>query len=109
MLYICGIFRFKRVMDELERKLKEEKMDYSITKKKDNRGILGCLEKIDEADVVYVINPEGYIGKSVSVDIGYDYAKNKQIYALHPIEDPPVMKLINAVLSFEELITLLKK
>jgi len=71
-------------------------------------GILGCLEKIDQANVVYVVNPDGYIGKSVSIDIGYAYAKNKPIYVLHPIGDLPVMSLVKGVLSFKELINLLK-
>ena len=97
-----------REMEELEGKLKEEKIGYRISKKVDSRGILGCLEKIDEADVVYVVNPGGYVGRSVSVDIGYAYARNKPIYVMHPIDDPPVMKLVNGVLSFEELIDLLK-
>jgi len=38
------------------------------------------LKKINDADVVYIVNPEGYVGKSVPVDIGYAYAKNKSIY-----------------------------
>ena len=65
--------------------------------------------KIDDADVVYVVNPEGYIGKSVSVDIGYAYAKNKSIYALHLVNDPPVMDLIDNILSPEALINFLKE
>jgi hypothetical protein len=107
-VYVCGSFSFIREMEELEGKLKEEKIGYRISKKVDSRGILGCLEKIEETDVVYVVNPGGYIGRSVCVDIGYAYAKNKPIYVMHPIEDPPVMKLVNSVLSFEELIDLLK-
>jgi len=108
MLYVCGSLRFIREIEELERKLKEEKMSYRISKEPDNRGILGCFEKIDEADVVYVVNPGGYIGRSVSVDIGYAYARNKPIYVMHSIVDPPVMNLIKGVLSFEELINFLK-
>jgi len=74
----------------------------------DRRGIIGCLDKIDDTDVVYVVNPGGYIGRSVCVDIGYAYARNKPIYAMHLIENPPGMNLIQAVLSFEELISFLK-
>ena len=70
-------------MEKLESRLKEENINYQISKKMGNRGILGCLKNIDDADVVYVVNPEGYVGKSVSVDIGYAYAKNKSIYIMH--------------------------
>jgi len=108
-LYVCGSFRFLREMQELESKLKEKNIQYQMPKKKGSHGILGCLKKIDEADVVYVVNPEGYVGKSVCVDIGYAFARDKPIYVMHPVDDPSLMNLINDVLSFEELITLLKQ
>ena len=108
-LYVCGSFKFIREMKGLERKLKEENIEYLISKKIDSRGITGCLKKLDNADVVYVINPGGYIGKSVSVDVGYAYARNKSIYVMHPVDDPPVMNLINGVLSPKALIDFLKE
>ena len=108
-LYVCGSFRFAREMEELERELKEKNVRFQTSKKTDNRGILGCLKKIDDADVVYVVNPRGYIGKSVSVDIGYAYAKNKSIYVMHAIDDPPIMNLISDVLSPKALIDFLEE
>ena len=107
-LYVCGSFRFTREMEELEGRLKEENVEYQISKKMDSRGIMGCLKKIDNVDVVYIVNPEGYIGKSVSVDIGYAYARNKPIYVMHLVDDPPVMDLINGILSPKALIDFLK-
>ena len=108
-LYVCGSFRFTREMEGLERELKEGNIQFQISKKTDSRGILGCLKKVDDADVVYVVNPQGYIGKSVSVDIGYAYAKNKSIYVMHALDDPPIMNLINDVLSPKALIDFLKE
>jgi hypothetical protein len=108
-LYVCGSFKFMRDMERLERKLKEENLPFQMSKKMDSPGILGCLKKIDDADVVYIVNPEGYIGKSVSVDIGYAYAKNKSIYVMHRVDDPPVMDLVNGVLSPKALIEFLKE
>lgn len=108
-LYVCGSFRFTREMEELEARLKEENVEYQISKRMGSRGILECLKKIDDADVVYTVNPEGYVGKSGSVDIGYAYAKNKSIYVMHRVDDPPVMDLVNAVLSPKALIEVLKK
>jgi len=108
ILYVCGSFKFIREMTELEGKLEEKNIEFRMSKKMSNRGILGCLEKIDEADVVYVVNPGGYVGRSVCVDIGYAYAKSKTIYCMYPIDDPPIMSMVKEVLSFEELINLLK-
>jgi hypothetical protein len=70
---------------------------------------LRCFDKIDEADVVYVVCPNGYVGNSVSVDMGYAYAKNKLIYASNPISDSPLMDLVSGVFSSGELIELLRK
>jgi len=108
-LYVCGSFRFTREMEELENRLKRENIECQISKRMDSRGILGCLKKIDDADVVYVVNPGGYVGKSVSVDIGYACARNKPIYVMHSVDDPPVMGLVNAVLSPKSLIEVIKK
>ena len=107
-LYVCGSFRFMHEIEKLEAKLREENIEYCISKKMDSRGILGCLEKIDEADVVYVVNPGGYVGKSVCVDIGYAHARNKPIYVMYSVDDPPVMNMIHGILSFEELAEFLK-
>jgi len=108
-LYVCGSFKFAREMEGLERRLEEENIPFQVSKKMDSRGILGCLKKIDDANTVYIVNPEGYIGKSVSVDIGYAYAKSKSIYAMYPVDDPPVMDLIDDILSPTALINFLKK
>ena len=108
VLYVCGSFKFIREINELEGKLEEENIEFRMSKKMSRRGILGCLEKIDEADVVYVVNQDRYVGRSVCVDIGYAYAKGKPIYSMYPIDDPPIMSMVKGVLSFEELINLLK-
>jgi len=52
-VYICGSFRFIREMQELEDDLKEENIEYQMSKKMDGRGILGCLKKIAKSDVMY--------------------------------------------------------
>ena len=108
-LYVCGSFKFKREIEELECKLKEENIKCETSKEMSDRGILGCLEKVDYADIVYVVNPQGYVGKSVSVDLGYAYAKNKSIYVMNRVDDPPIMNLTNGVLSPEALIELLNE
>jgi nucleoside 2-deoxyribosyltransferase len=108
-LYICGSFRYAQQMSQLEDRLREENVEYQMSKEIDSLGIIRCLKKIDDADVIYVVDPGGYVGKSVCVDIGYAYAKNKPIYVLHSIDDPSVMGMIRGVLSFEELVSFLKQ
>jgi len=108
-LYTCGSFKFLREIEELEEKLRREGIQYAVSKRPDNRGMRGCFERIDDADLVYIVNPSGYVERSVSVDIGYAYARGKPIYATHVIDDPPVMNLLAGVLTYERLIELLKQ
>ena len=108
-VYVCGSFRFLDKIEELETKLRKENIECIVSKTKDARGILGCLEKIDEADVVYVVDPEGYVGKSVCLDIGYAYARNKQIFVMHSVDDPPLMEMTDGTLSFEETVSFLRR
>jgi hypothetical protein len=108
-LYVCGSFRYAQQMSQLEDRLREENVEYQMSKEIDSLGILGCLKKIDDADVIYVVDPEGYVGKSVCVDIGYAYARNKSIYVMSSIADPSFMGMISGVLSFEELISFLRQ
>jgi nucleoside 2-deoxyribosyltransferase len=98
-LYVCGSFGFLREIEELEGQLQKESIEYVAPKGRDSHGIRGCLEKIDAADIVYVVNPGGYVGRSVSVDIGYACARGKPIYVTHVIDDPPVMSLLAGVFS----------
>jgi len=104
-VYLCGSLRFLNEMEDLARKLGNFECQIP---KKNNRGILRCLKTIDDSDVIYIVNPEGYVGKSVSVDIGYAFAKNKRIYAMCPIDDPPVGNLISRIMTPDALIGLLK-
>ena len=94
-------------MLNLEDKLRKEGIDCFAPGKE--RSILKCFDKIDKADIVYVVDPNGYVGNSVSVDMGYAYAKNKPIYASNPTDDSVLMDLINRVLPPKELIGLLRK
>ena len=63
----------------------------------------GFLEKIDQSEAIYIVNPDGYIGASVTLEIGYAFAKSKPIFALENINDITVMSLIDKVLDPEEL------
>jgi nucleoside 2-deoxyribosyltransferase len=107
-LYVCGSFKFLREIEELECMLKEKNIKYETSKKVNSRGILGCLKKVDDADIVYVVNPQGYVGKSICFDLGYAYAKKKSIFVMNPVDDPPIMNLTNGVLPPKALVDFFK-
>lgn len=61
------------------------------------------LQKLDSADVIYVVNPCGYVGPSVLFEIGYAIAKGKDVYSLDPIQEYSVMGLIEKTMTPEAL------
>ncbi|MHA1908042.1 MAG: hypothetical protein ACW98Y_12155 [Candidatus Thorarchaeota archaeon] len=61
-------------------------------------------QKVDQSDVVYVVNPGGYVGASVTLEIGYTYALKKPLYAMEPIKEYTVMGLIERIISPTELL-----
>lgn len=44
-------------------------------------------EAIDRSDIVYLITPQGYMGTSCKLELGYAIAKNKPIYFSEPTND----------------------
>ena len=65
------------------------------------------LKDIDAADSLYVFNRDGYLGRSMLVDIGYAYAKGKPVYCLEPVEDEFLSHMVTASVSVEDLPSLL--
>jgi nucleoside 2-deoxyribosyltransferase len=61
------------------------------------------LSKIDQADLLYVINPNGYIGLSVTLEIGYACAKKKPIFSMNSIEDYTIMSMISGIIKPQEI------
>jgi hypothetical protein len=68
-----------------------------------------CFSKIDGCDIVYLVDDEGYVGKSGLVDTGYAYSKGKELYALEPIDDPAVTSLLKGVVNPQELVNIAKR
>lgn len=62
------------------------------------------LKKIRRADVIYVLAKNGYVGLSVSVEIGYAYGLGTLIFSSEKIVDFNVRSLINEVVGPEELL-----
>lgn len=45
------------------------------------------LEAISKSDFLYIVNPEGYIGESVILEVGYALSRDIPIYSLEPPRD----------------------
>jgi len=89
-VHVCGSFSALETSLAVVAALRAAGHDASCSRPGDPEGIDGCLRRIDQAEVVYVVNPRGEIGKSVSLDLGYALARGRSIVAMQPITDPPI-------------------
>ena len=106
-VYICGSFRFFPIIEQAANILIDAGIPCCHSTPNDPKGIQGCLYRIDQSNILYVVNPDGYIGKSVALDIGYAYANSKNIFSMEPISDPPISFMVKKVLRIDELNSIL--
>lgn len=58
---------------------------------------------INEADVVYLITPGGYMGNSCKLELGYAVALKKPIYFSEPTNDPALDCLVSGFIKTSSL------
>jgi len=66
---------------------------------------LNHLAAISQSDFLYVVNPAGYIGKSVSLEIGYALSRDIPVYSLETPKD----YLLSLFIKPEKSIDAIKK
>ncbi len=87
---LCGSMRFEKEMQEVAYYLETQKgynilqCIYTVNGSKPTAEELQALElahyqKIDISDGIYVLNIDGYVGKSVHKEIDYAQRHNKEI------------------------------
>ncbi|MGH9931522.1 MAG: nucleoside 2-deoxyribosyltransferase [Pyrinomonadaceae bacterium] len=47
------------------------------------------FNRIAKADIVFIVNPEGYVGASTTLELGYAVALGKLIFAMQPDSNEP--------------------
>lgn len=90
VITICGSMRFSKEIMEIATKLETDN-DYcvlqpvyeingnALTENELKKVANAHYKKIDVSDAIYVVNIGGYIGKSVSQEIEYAKARNKEV------------------------------
>ncbi|MFB9217137.1 nucleotide pyrophosphohydrolase [Vibrio sinaloensis] len=107
VVYIAGSFEHLDKMGAVKAQLMAAGIETLISAPDQSQGIEGCLARICQADVIYILNFGGYVGKSVAMDIGYALGKEKTVYALEAIDDPDITHLIDGTLNPQQLISML--
>jgi len=113
-VFIAGSRKFFDKMEDLVKGCKKNKInvktagfwDSSLkdTLKNEKKALLSAFKKIDNSEVVYIFAIEGYVGKTVAMEIAYSYSKNKKIISSEKIKELSCQALISKVMKPDELI-----
>ncbi|MBD5543552.1 MAG: hypothetical protein HDR01_04715 [Lachnospiraceae bacterium] len=87
---ICGSMKFEKEMQEIAYYLETQKgynilqcvynvVNTDLAAEELNNLVSAHYKKIDMSDGIYVVNIDGYIGKSVSAEINYAKKTGKEI------------------------------
>lgn len=119
---LCGSFKFYHEMSKVEEILVRNGLKCikpvpfphgdpgnRRTREEEKIGTKEHIENVKQADIIYVVDKDGYVGRSTSVEIGVAYGLGKKIYAMERIKDTAVDILVDEVLSPEELISKIKQ
>ena len=60
----------------------------------EKKALLKAFKKISASDIVYIYAKEGYVGKTVAMEIAYAYARNKKIISSEKIHELSAQALI---------------
>lgn len=67
------------------------------------------LKRLGSDGFSYFVNPDGYIGKSASYELGIAHATNVRCFFTRPLDDHPAYFHDNAVMQAEELVEYLRE
>ena len=81
----------------------DENTDKAHTPEEKKRLALEHYKAIEEADKVYLITPEGYMGTSCKLELGYAIALKKPIYFSEPTNDPALDCYVSGFVGTDSL------
>lgn len=67
------------------------------------------LQAIRNSDILYIVNPGGYVGKSAIFEMGYAVALGKPIFATEPIEDQTLVAYVDGITEPNQLVITIMK
>ncbi|MFH1649867.1 MAG: hypothetical protein ABIA93_04925 [Candidatus Woesearchaeota archaeon] len=113
-IFIAGSRKFFDEMEHLLGKLRAAGINANTAGKWDRtkedtfegeqNALKTAFRHIDESDVCYVYAKEGYIGKTVAMEIAYAHARGKEIVSSETLQELPARSLVTKVLEPEQLI-----
>lgn len=111
-IFIASSRKFYSEVEQLIQRLKatgtigltpmKKKMDTDDESEK--LALLKAFSLIDSVDEIYVYAKNGYIGKTVAMEMTYAYANHKKVIASEKIEEPSANAVATAIIDIESYI-----
>lgn len=111
-IFIAGSRKFYQEIDSLVKSLDQKGFSaFTPSKPKlsnqfeiEKKALFDAFKLIEKSDFIYVFAKNGYIGKTVAMEMAYAYAKGKKIVASDEITELSARALVNEVITADELL-----
>ena len=112
-VFIAGSRKFYTEIESFLEKCKNNKVNASTAGKwagekdtfdSEKNALFSAFERIDKSGILYVFARDGFIGKTVALEIAYAFAKGKEIISSEEIKDFSARTLVSKVMSPEEFV-----
>ncbi|MBW2982748.1 hypothetical protein KY327_00420 [Candidatus Woesearchaeota archaeon] len=115
MIFIAGSRKFyheiERLKDELDARgvtaLTSGKWESTQEDTMENQrdALLRAFEGLDDADTLYILAKDGYVGKTVAMEAAYAHARGVAIISSEPVEELSVRGLVDEVVPVKDFIS----
>ena len=113
-VFIAGSRKFYDEIEAFDKRLTEAgiaaqtsgKWDDSVKDTLENQkdALLTAFKRIDKSDVIYIFAEDGYVGRTVCMEIAYAHAKGKEVISSNKIEELSAQALVSSVMEPTELV-----
>jgi len=112
-IFVAGSRKFFQDVEKFIELCKENNIEAAnagkVTDEEDSyesekAALFGAFELIDKSYILYIIANDGYIGKTVALEIAYAFAKGKEIISSEELEDFSVRALVSKIMKLKEMI-----
>lgn len=117
-VFIAGSRRFSEDIKRLVELCKENEiktttagkiLNQEDTLESEKSALLRAFQRIDDSDILYIMANAGYTGKTVTLEVAYAFARNKEIISSEIIEDFSTRALVHKVMKPKILVEYIKQ
>jgi hypothetical protein len=113
---ICSSIKFKDDILKVSQRLKENNISHHLpimdlpkemeTPEMTPKLVFDHFDKIRESEIILVVNPDGYFGNSVKIEIGFAKGLGKKVIFLEKTNQPELDCLADEFVSIDQIQTL---